>query len=114
MQPQRGYGNRIVNINKPITIDEKLSYFLGYSYGDGYAGPDSLELACSDGHPKIKQKLLDYSYDLFCYRPSIARGDGKMDKLRYGSLHLMHYLEENGIGATELVRDMWKMYKTKL
>lgn len=27
---------------------------------------------------------------------------------------IIMYLEENGIGATELVRDMWKIYKTKL
>lgn len=87
----------------PTVLDEGLAYFLGYSYGDGsverdrFGEPRSLDLACSNDWPLIKDRLRSCSEASFAYLPRTRSGDGDLERLAIGSKIILGFLEVNGL-----------------
>ncbi|TXT58771.1 MAG: hypothetical protein BAJALOKI3v1_1210001, partial [Promethearchaeota archaeon] len=86
----------------PTYLDEKLSYILGYMYGNGYVernnkSPSSIELACSDDYPDIKEKLIKYFQDVFNYKIKKTNCDGKLEKLCIYNKTITQFLLYNNI-----------------
>jgi ribonucleoside-diphosphate reductase alpha chain len=90
--------NKPANCKLPSELTEKLSYILGYSYGDGYVDSrKTLELACSNDYPEIKYKLLSYIKTEFDYEGKIRQGDGALEKVSIHNKTIVNFLKFNGL-----------------
>jgi ribonucleoside-diphosphate reductase alpha chain len=92
--------NKPSNCKLPKVLDEKLAYVLGYSYGDGYVGHNShgnvsLQLACSNDHPEIKNILENNVSELFDYTIKYSNGDGNLENLSVHNKTIVEFLEHN-------------------
>lgn len=91
--------NREVEL--PEILDEKLSYLIGYSYGDGniefdnFKEPKVLSLACSNDWEKIKNKIKEISHKLLNYDITVMNGDGNLEKYEIYSKLILQYLQHN-------------------
>lgn len=97
---------KVTNTNTDITfpefLDEKLAYFIGYSYGDGCViryknAVCGLELASSHSHKEVEIKLQSVIKQLFNYDAKIKKGDGALNKLCINSVNIGRFLEENSL-----------------
>jgi ribonucleoside-diphosphate reductase alpha chain len=90
-------------ISLPDILDEKLSYVLGYSYGDGSVerqlnGKNNcLSLSCSDDWQDIKTKLSKNIKDTFNYDVKIKSHDEACESLRLFSRLILDFLESNDV-----------------
>ena len=88
-------------ITLPEAMNENLSYFLGYSYGDGYVSKEYelLSLSLSNDWLDIQQKLENIISSEFTYDSKIINKEkyGKYTNLNIHSKVLINYLKENNI-----------------
>lgn len=101
----KDYDNKSNRINKesslPETLTPGLAYILGYSYGDGYIDhdkfdePHSLQLACSNDWPRIKENLVALIKQELNHPATIAPGDGRLEKISIYSKRILADLEIN-------------------
>jgi ribonucleoside-diphosphate reductase alpha chain len=97
-------GNRLnETVSLPDELTEELAYFVGYSFGDGcverdkFNEPVGISLACSLDHPKVQDKLVKISNELFSYSMKIHSGDGRVNKVSLYSKKVGLYLDQNGL-----------------
>jgi ribonucleoside-diphosphate reductase alpha chain len=96
--------NRLnTNVVLPSVLDEKLSYFLGYTLGDGCVEKNSkgssyvISLACANDWPQIKFVLSKIINELFNYDVVIKDGDGGLEKLMIFSRLVIEWLRNNDL-----------------
>ena len=91
------------DISIPRVMDDKLSYVVGYSYGDGCVEKQKngentcLSLACSDDWEEIKTKLSCNIKEIFNYDVKIKSRDEACESLRIFSRVVLDFLEKNNI-----------------
>jgi ribonucleoside-diphosphate reductase alpha chain len=91
------------DISLPFILDEKLSYILGYSYGDGYVGRQvngkntCLSFSCSDGWEEIKNKISANVKDIFNYDIKIKKHEDACEDLVIFSRIVLEFLSKNEI-----------------
>jgi len=87
----------------PLKLNDDLAYLLGQMYGDGsveydkFGEPTVISIACSHGHPLIREKVCNIVRSLFGYEPVVKPGDGAVDKVEIHSKVICHWLQLNGI-----------------
>lgn len=91
------------NITQPTVLSESLAYLIGYAYGDGcvsrnkYGEPVTLELACSNDWPLVKEKLALALSENFGIVAKFSSGDGNLERIRVGSKVICTFLQKNGL-----------------
>lgn len=88
----------------PRVMDERLAFFLGYFYGDGYVhwgrkvnwkAPKAIKLATADDQPDIRSRLIELVNELFGVNPVVEDGDGACMNVAVYSRVLIDWLEQN-------------------
>ncbi|XEC97685.1 LAGLIDADG family homing endonuclease [Paenibacillus tarimensis] len=103
------------SVTLPPELDERLAYVLGYFHGDGYVhwgrkvtweAPKAIKLSTADDRPQIRERLADYSRELFNIEPVIEEGDGACRNVALYSRILVEWLKLNGLlkAKSETVR----------
>lgn len=97
---ERVGGNNSNRLNEdvltPTTLDSGLAYVVGYSYGDGYVGPNSISLATAPDWPEIESKLLGCIEESLGYAANVSAGDG-CGRIRIHSRVIREHLRKNGL-----------------
>jgi ribonucleoside-diphosphate reductase alpha chain len=91
------------DIKLPKQLDEKLSYVLGYMFGDGctefdkFNEPLNISVACGHKWPKIQENYEKIVFDIFGFKIKSYHGDGAVNKVCIGSKVITGWLEQNNI-----------------
>lgn len=93
------HNNKQIPHYLPKKITEELSYFLGYSYGDGYIDNKryTISLACSDDYQEIIEKLKNIIKQEFGYDVKTKRGNGHWEILFIQLKTIWKFLKDNNI-----------------
>jgi intein/homing endonuclease len=90
----------------PIELEERLAYFLGYFFGDGYIhwgrkvtweAPKAINLTTADDRPLIRERLVEYMHELFGLEATLEKGDGACTNVSVYSRLLVEWLSLNNI-----------------
>jgi ribonucleotide reductase alpha subunit len=90
-------------INQPQTLNNDLSYLLGYSYGDGHFSynhkglPEGLTLTIFKDDVEITERLKKIVNNQFNLDPIVRKGSGNCNIMCINSMDICSWLIENGL-----------------
>jgi len=95
--------NRLnTDVTLPKVLDENLAYFLGQTYGDGHVIvkgkiPCGVEIASSDSHSQVKDKVINTIVNVFNFAPKVNKGCGSCETIVLNSRVVVEYLKYNNL-----------------